>query len=162
MWGGSGGIRGAASDSDSDSLKESVRTLTQEQTSRDTKKAFWMPSPRTSAGRHSGLPQQPAAAAAGAPWATVRVVPDEAGAGGRRPRSPPRRKAKGTHYSEEVEEVEAVGTNDRGRGINTADRARSEDRVVSWDECAASRRMLLYCGRKVRGGYSFHGERCGT
>ncbi|CAD6266632.1 unnamed protein product [Miscanthus lutarioriparius] len=101
-----GGIRGAASDSDS--LKESVRTLTQEQTSRDTKKAFWMPSPRTSAGRQSGLPQQPAAAAAGAPWATVRAVPDEARAGGRRPRSPPRRKAKGTHRGKVVEEEEEV------------------------------------------------------
>jgi len=90
-------------------------------------------------------------------WFTVWASND-----GRRPLALLQRKAKGTHYSEEVEEVEAVGTNDRGRGINTADRARSEDRVVSWDECAASRRMLLYCGRKVRGGYSFHGERCGT
>jgi hypothetical protein len=106
-WGGgdsSCDIRGVASESDS--VKELVRSLTQEQTSRDTKKAFWMPSPRTSAGRHSGLPQPPAAAAAGAPLATVRAAP-EAGAG-RRPRAPPRRKAKGTQRGEEVDEEEAV------------------------------------------------------
>ena len=103
-WGGgdgsgSGDIRGAASDSDS--LKESVRTLTQEQRSRDTKKAFWMPSPTTSAAQHSGLPQ-PAAVVAGAPPVAA------AGACRRRPRAPPRRKAKGTHRGEEVEEEEAA------------------------------------------------------
>jgi len=103
-WGGGGDIRGAAS-SDSDSLKDLVPTLTQEQTSREVKKALWMPSPSTPAGRHSGLPQpQPPVAAAGAPpWVVTVRVPET---GRRRPRPPPRRKAKGTHRGEEVEEEE--------------------------------------------------------
>jgi hypothetical protein len=85
-WGGGGGTRGTASGSGS--LNDLVRISTHEQRSRDAKKALWMPPPRASAGRHSGLPQPPAPGA------------------GRRLLAAPRRKAKGTHRGEEVAEEE--------------------------------------------------------